>query len=747
MPFLSAASSGFRLGSSWPFWQRPSCRRRRAAGHGPHRRSGDAAAGCRWSCWRCSPRLGRGVAGFAVVAISQPDFSAGRAAAPPERPQGASARWPSASFTVLYSAAPRRASAGLRCCPETRQGIAAAVLSSAPSGSETPAPTTWEELRPPQMSPRISPNKTWEGLAGGMPCDLRPQPPSSSALRPRAGLLVHVLGPGRHSRGHRARRRPGGVPVQTRHRRQGLVARCFPGHGGFLDRTDSLLYSRAHRSRLSGGRRPRCDEAPGGSRLHRSIGTSTLAVVEAFPDDSRRWPWPPDATSRPLREQIRRHRPGVVSRGRRRRRRGARRGVPRTSASSGARRVSIEVACHPMRMPTWWWPPSWARSGWRRPWPPSAPARTSPWPTRRPWWSAGELIMAEVAEGRSSSAARWTASTTPSTRPERRSDGRRRALVLTASGGPFRPWSGRAHGTGHGAATPSPIPPGSMGPKITVDSATMMNKGLRSSRPTTSSACPRNGSTSWSTRRAWFTRWWSTWTAPSSPSCRSTTCGFPILYALSWPERLPAHFRRSTSSRMPVARLSRRRIHDRFPALDWRGRPCAPAARCRRCSTPPTRWLSRLFSTDGAAFRRYRGTVDGHPRWVERGATGRSRDIDQALAADRAKLGDLPTEQVVKYRPVREIRRARVAVRRNDVDRVFSLSFFVLGVLVMLHEAGHFLVARLLGAPVEVFSVGFGKRLWGFERGGTDYRLSAVPARRLCADHRPRPGRVRRDRR
>ncbi len=52
---------------------------------------------------------------------------------------------------------------------------------------------------------------------------------------------------------------------------------------------------------------------------------------------------------------------------------------------------------------------------------------------------------------------------------------------------------------------------------------------------------------------------------------------------------------------------------------------------------------------------------------------------------------------------------------------------FVLGVLVIIHEGGHFLAARLVHAPVDVFSVGVGKRIWGFERGGTDYRISLLP--------------------
>ncbi len=51
----------------------------------------------------------------------------------------------------------------------------------------------------------------------------------------------------------------------------------------------------------------------------------------------------------------------------------------------------------------------------------------------------------------------------------------------------------------------------------------------------------------------------------------------------------------------------------------------------------------------------------------------------------------------------------------------------VLGVLVFFHELGHFLVARLCGVGVEIFSLGFGPRVLGRTVGRTDYRVSAVP--------------------
>ncbi len=52
---------------------------------------------------------------------------------------------------------------------------------------------------------------------------------------------------------------------------------------------------------------------------------------------------------------------------------------------------------------------------------------------------------------------------------------------------------------------------------------------------------------------------------------------------------------------------------------------------------------------------------------------------------------------------------------------------FALGVIIFVHEAGHMLVAKAFGVRVLTFSLGFGKRLWGFRRGDTEYRLSLIP--------------------
>ena len=56
----------------------------------------------------------------------------------------------------------------------------------------------------------------------------------------------------------------------------------------------------------------------------------------------------------------------------------------------------------------------------------------------------------------------------------------------------------------------------------------------------------------------------------------------------------------------------------------------------------------------------------------------------------------------------------------------------VFGIIVFVHEFGHFFMAKAMGIRVEVFSFGFGPRLFGFKRGHTDYRVSLIPAGGYC---------------
>ena len=59
---------------------------------------------------------------------------------------------------------------------------------------------------------------------------------------------------------------------------------------------------------------------------------------------------------------------------------------------------------------------------------------------------------------------------------------------------------------------------------------------------------------------------------------------------------------------------------------------------------------------------------------------------------------------------------------------VSAAAFIVLvGVMVIVHEFGHFIVAKLCGVRVEAFSLGFGPRLFGFKYGDTDYKVCLLP--------------------
>jgi len=57
----------------------------------------------------------------------------------------------------------------------------------------------------------------------------------------------------------------------------------------------------------------------------------------------------------------------------------------------------------------------------------------------------------------------------------------------------------------------------------------------------------------------------------------------------------------------------------------------------------------------------------------------------------------------------------------------FISAIVLLGILIFVHELGHFLFAKLLGIPVLKFSLGFGPRIIGFRRGETEYQIAAVP--------------------
>ena len=61
------------------------------------------------------------------------------------------------------------------------------------------------------------------------------------------------------------------------------------------------------------------------------------------------------------------------------------------------------------------------------------------------------------------------------------------------------------------------------------------------------------------------------------------------------------------------------------------------------------------------------------------------------------------------------------------------IAILMFGVLIAVHEFGHFITAKLLGVRVNEFSIGMGPKLWGRQKGETAYSLRLLPIGGYCA--------------
>ena len=61
---------------------------------------------------------------------------------------------------------------------------------------------------------------------------------------------------------------------------------------------------------------------------------------------------------------------------------------------------------------------------------------------------------------------------------------------------------------------------------------------------------------------------------------------------------------------------------------------------------------------------------------------------------------------------------------------------FILGFLVLIHETGHFIVARLCKIKVNEFSIGFGPQIWSKQTNKTKYSLRLIPLRWFARDRK-----------
>ena len=287
-------------------------------------------------------------------------------------------------------------------------------------------------------------------------------------------------------------------------------------------------------------------------------------------------------------------------------------------------------------------------------------------------------------------------------------------LILTASGGPFRNLpAGRSQ-----RVTPEDAlrhPTWRMGPKITIDSATLMNKGLEVIEA----------------------RWLfdvgpdriDVVVHPQSivhsmvelvdgsiiAQLGVTDMRLPIQYAFSYPDRWRAP--------LPPLDLTRAGRLD-FEVPDTARFPCLALAFRALAGDPALPIvLNAANEVAVAAFLQSASRFHVHPRRHPRG--------DGRLRARRPQILPDSTMCAPSIAGPASSRRRRplgkIAYERVGAVTTILAFIFVLGVLIFVHELGHFLMARRIGVRVLTFSLGFGPKLVSFRRGDTEYCVSAIP--------------------
>ena len=302
----------------------------------------------------------------------------------------------------------------------------------------------------------------------------------------------------------------------------------------------------------------------------------------------------------------------------------------------------------------------------------------------------------------------------------RRPRGRRRSiLVITASGGPFRGRTAAELGRRVTREQALAHPTWSMGEKITIDSATLMNKGLEVIEAHHLFGLPYERIEVVVHPQSLVHALVRLVDGALLAHLGMPDMRVPIAYALHYPERV-----RVATPRLDLAAgLSLEFAapdEETFPAIRLAREAGAGATAPPAPSTPPTKW---------PCGRSWMGACPSwvYPRWWRRSSS----------ESEAGAFGTYEEVAAVDQWARRMAARHVCAIRRGT--KVSMVSTFVgivvaivgLGFLILAHEFGHFIVAKATGMRVEEFSLGFGRYLVSRRIGETVYGISCAAAGRL----------------